>query len=68
MAFRLTVIAALMIVTATALLAYLPTFDRRCAEAFERNSSAWEMCVERLSSGNGGVRFVRKITLVPVEK
>jgi hypothetical protein len=46
--------------------ATLPTFGRRCAEAFDPKSAAYERCVVRLSEGTGGVHYIKKIELVPV--
>lgn len=46
--------------------ATMPTFGRRCAQAFDPNSAAYERCIDRLITG-GGVHFVKKIELVPVD-
>jgi hypothetical protein len=42
------------------------TFGQQCAKKFERDSSAWERCVERMDRG-GTVNFERKIILIPAE-
>jgi hypothetical protein len=46
--------------------ATIPTFGRRCAEAFDPKSPAFERCVVRLSSGEGGVHYITKTERIPV--
>lgn len=48
-------------------IATMPTFGRRCAQAFDPESAAYERCVVRLSDG-GGVHYIKKIELIPVDE
>lgn len=43
------------------------TFGQQCAKAFDRDSPAWEQCIERMGRG-GSLHFEKKIILVPIEK